>query len=461
MRKSTFLSDVPDWEGGVPLLYNIDFEAAAIIFLLIINIFLRIKYVVRSEVNREFRRMALYVLIACALDVATAVAISYGEFIPRVFNLLFNTVYFGMNIAVGYQFTRYISACVHRERRGKVDLVNRIIYVLCFLVLVVNLFTGFVFSFNSEGSYIHGPLYYFVYVFPYYFILFSIGILIFHFKQFSLEQRVSIAAFFILCMVGPLAQMIFFPDVLLSLFTIPIGLLICMFTLETPDYQLLMKTMGELEDLRQQLQQEVERQTERSDHLSLQALKTLAVAIDAKDKYTNGHSVRVAGYARELVKRSGGSEREQEEIYYIGLLHDIGKIGVPDKIINKSSELTDEEFAVMKAHPVIGAGILKNLSMDIPGIEVGAMWHHERYAGGGYPDGLKGDQIPKVARIIGVADAYDTMTSKRSYRGVLPQHHVRSEFVEKSGIQFDPVYAKLMVEMIDEDTEYQMRETDT
>lgn len=126
-----------------------------------------------------------------------------------------------------------------------------------------------------------------------------------------------------------------------------------MFTMETPDYQLLMKTMGELDDLRKHLQEEVERQTERSERISLQVLKTLAVTIDAKDKYTNGHSVRVAEYAREIMGRSGGSEREQEEIYYIGLLHDIGKIGVPDEIINKDSGLTDEEYEVIKTHPVI------------------------------------------------------------------------------------------------------------
>ena len=280
-----------------------------------------------------------------------------------------------------------------------------------------------------------------------------------HFKQFAPKQRVAIIAFFVTCMIGPFLQMIWFDDVLLSLFTISIGLLICMFTLETPNYQLLMKTMGELDDLRQNLQKEVERQTEHSERLTMQALKTLAVTIDAKDKYTNGHSVRVAEYARELVKRSGGSEKEQETIYYIGLLHDIGKIGVPLEIINKPSKLTDEEFAVIKSHPVIGADILRNIAMEIPDIEVGARWHHERYGGGGYPDNLQGDAIPKIARIISVADAYDAMTSKRSYREVLSQQYVRNEFVEKSGIQFDPYYAKLMVEMIDEDTDYHMRET--
>lgn len=440
------------------LFYNVYFEVAAIVFLIVINIFLRIKYVAENRVNKEFRKLALFVLIACVLDVATAIMISYGSHIPPVVNLLCNTAYFGMNVVVGLQFMQYVSAYVYRDKHGKGFLFNVIVCAICFVILGINLFTGIVFSFNDAGSYVHGILYYFVYVFPYYYIIFSIGILFVHFKQFVLKQRISIIALFVLCMIGPLVQMIWLSDVLLSLFTVSIGLLVCMFTLETPDYQLLMKTMGELDDLRQNLQHEVERQTERSEHLSLQALRTLAVTIDAKDKYTNGHSVRVAEYAKELVKRSGGSEKEQAEIFYIGLLHDIGKIGVPDEIINKPDKLTNEEFDVIKTHPVIGADILRNISMELPGIEIGARWHHEKYAGGGYPDGLKGDTIPKIARIISVADAYDAMTSKRSYRDILPQSAVRSEFVEKSGIQFDPVYAKLMVEIIDEDTEYKMKE---
>lgn len=440
------------------MLYNIDFEVAAILFLVVLNVFLRIKYAAETKVNREFRRLSLFVLIACTLDVATAVMINYGSSIPPVVNLLCNTAYFAMNLAVGFQFMQYVSAYVYRDRRGKGFIFNLVVCALCFAMLMVNLFTGIIFSFDSAGAYVHGPVYYFVYAFPYYYIVYSIGILFVHFKQFTLKQRISVIVLFALCMAGPLLQMIWFQNVLLSLFSESIGLLVCMLTLETPDYQLLMKTMGELYDLREHLQDEVERQTERSEHLTLQALKTLAVTIDAKDKYTNGHSVRVAEYAKELVKRSGGSEQEQESIYYIGLLHDIGKIGVPDEIINKPTKLTDEEFGVIKAHPVIGADILKNIAMELPGIEIGARWHHERYAGGGYPDGLSGEHIPKIARIISVADAYDAMTSKRSYRDILPQEYVRNEFVEKSGIQFDPFYAKLMVEIIDDDPDYKLKE---
>lgn len=221
----------------------------------------------------------------------------------------------------------------------------------------------------------------------------------------------------------------------------------------------------QLNRLQKNLQQEVEKQTWRAEarrrkveRMSLQIMRTLAGTIDAKDKYTNGHSTRVAEYAREIAKRTGKSEKEQEDIYYMGLLHDIGKIGIPDEIINKTSKLTEEEYEIIKTHPVIGSDILKNIS-ELPNIGIGARWHHERYDGKGYPDKLKGEEIPEVARIIGVADAYDAMTSKRSYRDVLSQEVVRSEIENGKGSQFDPHFADVMLSMMDEDTEYRMHET--
>ena len=141
----------------------------------------------------------------------------------------------------------------------------------------------------------------------------------------------------------------------------------------------------------------------------------------------------------------------------MGLLHDIGKIGIPDRIINKDSKLTDEEFMAIRQHPAIGSDILKTIE-QMPEIAVGARWHHERYDGRGYPDGLRGEMIPEPARIIGVADAYDAMTSKRSYRDVLPQEVVRGEIERGKGTQFDPYFADVMLQMIDEDIRYTMRE---
>jgi len=213
----------------------------------------------------------------------------------------------------------------------------------------------------------------------------------------------------------------------------------------------------ELVRLQKNLADEVEIKTQENENLSLRIVQTLAEAIDAKDNYTNGHSGRVAKYTREIARRFGYSQKRQDEIYMMGLLHDVGKIGVPDAVINKPAKLTEEEYAQIKTHPVMGDRILKNIR-ERPKLAVGARWHHERYDGTGYPDGLSGDIIPEEARIIAVADAYDAMTSRRSYRGILPQDIVRNEIKNGKGKQFDPAFADIMLTMIEEDKDYILRE---
>lgn len=186
-------------------------------------------------------------------------------------------------------------------------------------------------------------------------------------------------------------------------------------------------------------------------------IKTIVRIIDAKDRYTNGHSQRVANYSREIARRMGKTPEEQQVIYYSGLMHDVGKIRVSDMVINKPGRLTDEEFVQIKTHPITGYYILKEIYKD-PIIIDGAKCHHERYDGGGYPVGLSGENIPEVARIVGVADAYDAMASDRSYRKALPQGVVRYEIEKGKGTQFDPEIADIMLKMIDEDKSYAMRQ---
>ncbi len=188
-----------------------------------------------------------------------------------------------------------------------------------------------------------------------------------------------------------------------------------------------------------------------------QTATALANAIDAKDKYTHGHSSRVAEYSKKIAERAGKSPAECEEIYYVALLHDVGKIGVPEAIISKEGKLTEEEFDLIKQHPVMGAQILKSIT-EYPYLSIGANFHHERYDGKGYPQKLKGSDIPEIARIISVADAYDAMTSKRSYRDTIPQDKVREQLIEGAGTQFDPEFANIMLHLIDLDTEYEMKE---
>ena len=224
------------------------------------------------------------------------------------------------------------------------------------------------------------------------------------------------------------------------------------------------KRILSLRELQVSLESEVDRRTaelEDSRHklqiLSLQVVKTLASAIDAKDRYTNGHSSRVAKYSKEIARRAGKPVEFQDEIYFVALLHDIGKIGVPDNILNKNSRLTDAEYETIKQHPSIGVEILKNIT-EMPNIEIGAHYHHERFDGKGYPEGLAGYDIPEIARIIAVADAYDAMTSRRSYRSALSQNAVREEIMRGRGQQFDPDFADVMLKMIDEDVNYEMRD---
>ena len=194
--------------------------------------------------------------------------------------------------------------------------------------------------------------------------------------------------------------------------------------------------------------------------MNMNIIRSLSYAIDAKDRYTRGHSQRVAEYSLAIAKRMGKSEEEQEIIYYAGLLHDVGKIRVPEAVINKPGKLTDEEFDQIRIHPVSGYHILRDIHKD-ERIGYGAKYHHERYDGTGYPNGLTGENIPEIARIIGVADAYDAMASNRSYRSALSQEVVRQEIQKGKGKQFDPEIADIMLRMIDEDKDYSMRQRES
>jgi len=234
------------------------------------------------------------------------------------------------------------------------------------------------------------------------------------------------------------------PGIFTSLLTIVAVILI-----RSRDRQIVKYRSDELNRLKEQQQI--------SQRLFEQTATALVTAIDAKDEYSHGHSMRVAEYARKIAQMMGKSEEECLKIYYAGLLHDVGKIGISDAIINKKGKLTPEEYDEIKKHPVLGNQILTSIR-DYPYISIGAHYHHERYDGKGYPDGLKGEDIPEIARIISVADAYDAMSSNRSYRRAIPQQIIREEIVAGAGTQFDPEMAMIMRHLIDLDGDYRMKE---
>lgn len=204
-------------------------------------------------------------------------------------------------------------------------------------------------------------------------------------------------------------------------------------------------------------EQEIKLETEKNKELTTDMIKALVKTIDAKDPYTNGHSIRVAEYTRMLAEQVYTDQDEIHSIYNIALLHDIGKIGIPDSIISKPGKLTDEEYNIIKGHTLTGAKILSEIK-SAPELIYGAKYHHERYDGKGYPCGLKGEEIPEISAIIAVADAYDAMTSNRSYRKLLPQETVKQEIEKGLGTQFNPKWGKIMLKLIEKDKDYKMHQ---
>jgi putative nucleotidyltransferase with HDIG domain len=209
-------------------------------------------------------------------------------------------------------------------------------------------------------------------------------------------------------------------------------------------------------DYTEKLNAEVEKQTRRAkeraeklERITGEMVETLASAIDAKDDYTNGHSSRVMEYSVSLAEALGMDREEIKELRAEALLHDIGKIGVPDGILNKPMRLTDDEFDVIRSHTTIGGRILSRYE-DFKGAKEAAVHHHERYDGKGYPRGLSGKEIPAHARIVSIADAYDAMNSSRVYRKALPRDVIRKELVNGRGTQFDPDYLDVFLKLFDE-----------
>lgn len=180
--------------------------------------------------------------------------------------------------------------------------------------------------------------------------------------------------------------------------------------------------------------------------LFMGTIEALAAAIEAKDRYTCGHAKRVAHLSEKLARAIGLPEEQCETIRISGLLHDVGKIGVPEAVLCKSGRLSDEEFAAIKLHPEMGHRILKDIAMlrdELPGV----LHHHERWDGKGYPHGLAGEQIPLIARIMGLADTFDAMSSTRSYRSAMPREKVLAEILRCGGTQFDPALAPEFVKL--------------
>lgn len=197
---------------------------------------------------------------------------------------------------------------------------------------------------------------------------------------------------------------------------------------------------------------------QRQDHdnqIIEQTMKTFSNFIDNKDTYTQGHSTRVAAYVREMARRMGLDEQTQLNMYYAGLMHDIGKLTIADDVLNKTSRLSTEEWTLIQQHTTNGAMLLKNFTI-LPEINDAVLYHHERYDGTGYMNRMSGKNIPLVARMVGIADAYDAMNTNRCYRLKFSEERIISELDRCRGKQFDPDIVPYLISMIKDGTVYRL-----
>lgn len=403
------------------------------------------------------RRYTLLSVVICAMIIMLADCFAYayrgdtsaaGFWIVRISNFMV----FSLNIGILYAFNAYIINLYEdtNSKKGykRLKVVNYL-GIAGQVMLIVSQFTGVYYWFDASNTYQRGPGFLICYLIPAVMLILQVTVIIQNYKKLRPMISLSLIMFSVFPLIASVLQAKLYGLSLINSTIAAMALLLYLFALKDMN-----ETYARANDLRIELLTAEQQSMKR---LFEQTAEALASAIDAKDKYTHGHSSRVAGYSKMIAKLSGKDDKECEEIYFAALLHDIGKIGVPDEIINKKGKLTEDEYERIKEHTTIGKEILSSI-VEFPYISIGAHHHHERFDGRGYPEKLKGSDIPELARIIAVADAYDAMTSKRSYRDPLPQATVRQILIEEMGGQFDPQFAKNMIHMIDLDQEYVMRE---
>lgn len=209
------------------------------------------------------------------------------------------------------------------------------------------------------------------------------------------------------------------------------------------------KSVKQMDEIKR-INEKLEDSKEQLEQAYLDMVQTLRYTVEAKDSYTRGHSDRVSEYSVLIGEKLGLPAEQIKTLRIGGLFHDIGKIGIPDSILLKPAKLTDEEYSQIKNHPSIGAHILGSAAIFQDIIPI-VKHHHERYDGNGYLSKLKGEEIPYLARIAAVADTFDAMTSRRSYRGPIDVEHVKEEIKRCEGTQFDPQIAEVFIEILNND----------
>ncbi len=364
-----------------------------------------------------------------------------------------NFLVFSMTVMVLGSINLYLEDVLVNEGGLKnvpfVLRISELLAILAFVLVIISQFTGLYYTFDATNTYQRSKFYFISYLFPYSILIIMLVVLIVNRKRLKGKIGFSLFLFVVGCIASSMLQLFYYGVSWMDMMAVILVIMVYMFALLDLNERVERANRIAIDHLKNE--------QESMKRLFDQTANVLAVAIDAKDPRTQGRSGRVAEYAKEIARVAGLDEKECDNIYYSALLHDVGKVRFPDTLVSRENGLEGDDSTTLKMHTEAGVELLSGIT-EYPFLKDGARAHHERFDGQGYPEGLKGDEIPVAARIVAIADYYDEMTSKRVFKDPLPQRTVREEILKESGITFDPDYVKAMVELIDADTGYQMRE---
>ena len=365
-----------------------------------------------------------------------------GHLMVRIGN---GMVYF-FCLAIPFLVSKYLTNLYMtdgRLKRQPITLaVSELIFVIGFVLLLISQFTDLYYYFDEQNNYYRAKWHLLSSIIPFLMIILQEATIVRYYRRLRRRLVISMLVCIAMPTIAAVAQIFLYGLSLVPIVTAIIVIVFYTHTLNSLSEKAEKARLHELTVLKEA--------KEKEGVLFEETTEALALAIDAKDAYTSGHSTRVAQYSKQIAQAAGLDAETCRQVYFSALLHDVGKIGIRKSIINKVGRLTDEEYDHIKTHPVLGDQILSSIK-QAPFLCLGARYHHERYDGRGYPDGLAGEDIPEIARIIAVADAYDAMTSARSYRNPLPREVVRSELKKGIGTQFDPKFAEIMLHLMEEE----------
>ncbi len=365
-----------------------------------------------------------------------------GYIMVRVSNFM---VFFLTSVII-FTFNMYLIDLLGNE--GNIQITpRRLIFtgissLFGMLLVIISQFTGLYYSFTENNTYQRGPGFLICYVIPVVCPIIQYTVAFQHRRKFSKFINVALFLYIFVPIVVGIIQIFTYGISIVNMAMVLVSISLYVFSyLDVND---------EVERVHAIEMRNLQNERRSMKRLFDQTAMAFVTAVEKKDAYLRGHSARVAGVARKIAEAAGKSEEECDEVYYAALLHDVGMIGLPDSLIGKNDDLTDEDYELIRKKPILSGEILSNIT-EFPYLSIGARYCNERYDGKGYPEGLSGDAIPEISRIIAIANSYSAMRSKRRYRDALPKPIIREEFIRGAGNQFDPYYADIMVRLLDAD----------